>query len=378
MSERRRSSRGDEQVQAPFSRKQLFLSWSGARSLYVARMLKELFEFVSGDFDVWFSEEIPGGKRWSSEIARNLERSSFGVICVTRSNRLAPWILFESGALARSVATNDVCPLLIDMMPAELTGPLSQFNCVELAQGGMRKLVTSVARSLVTEDLAKLALIEKRLDAGWEDFDDRLRSLPDEPINPGPEVSDSDMIGEILNLVRLQNNYLVQISDSNPAQQPDQVDAGNGLRALVQVTQLLASAKLKRDSNEYNLALQEYQKALSVDPGNYEAQVGICITQSYLLTDDASYTDVIRHLERIVESHARPSKALYNLACILNLERRRSQDGSLLDKILSTLGRAIEIYPRYRIIAAQDSDFSDLREDRNFGQLLAPPRGTQP
>jgi hypothetical protein len=46
------------------------------------------------------AEEIGSGVRWNAELASALDATNFGIVCVTKSNLTAPWLLFESGALA--------------------------------------------------------------------------------------------------------------------------------------------------------------------------------------------------------------------------------------------------------------------------------------
>jgi hypothetical protein len=49
------------------------------------------------------SEDIDKGTRWSSDIAKELDNSAYGILCVTQDNLAAPWINFEAGALSKSV-----------------------------------------------------------------------------------------------------------------------------------------------------------------------------------------------------------------------------------------------------------------------------------
>jgi hypothetical protein len=71
--------------------------------------------------------DIEAGERWSDAVASELEASNFGIICVTRQSVAAPWLLFEAGALAKSLSSS-VAPLLLDIELKEITGPLAQFQ----------------------------------------------------------------------------------------------------------------------------------------------------------------------------------------------------------------------------------------------------------
>src|SRR5690606_13295328 len=80
----------------------IFLSWSGAISCEVAAKLRTWLRSVIQATDPWMSrDDISAGSIWFGEINENIRRSKFGIICVTRENKKAPWLLWEAGALFR-------------------------------------------------------------------------------------------------------------------------------------------------------------------------------------------------------------------------------------------------------------------------------------
>ena len=81
----------------------VFLSWSGPRSRAAAEAFKHLLHLIFSTVEPWNSTETGSRKRWSGEISNSLANTNFGVVFVTPSNQHAPWLLFESGALAKSV-----------------------------------------------------------------------------------------------------------------------------------------------------------------------------------------------------------------------------------------------------------------------------------
>jgi TIR domain len=92
----------------------VFISWSGERSKYVAECLRVWFKQVIQMVKPWMSsEDILAGARWNGEIARHLSETKFGVICVTPENLVsAPWLTFEAGAIAKTIDERIfVCPL---------------------------------------------------------------------------------------------------------------------------------------------------------------------------------------------------------------------------------------------------------------------------
>src|SRR5579859_5009320 len=96
----------------------IFISWSGESSRKIAIALKEWLPdvFVLLDTATWMSEhDIDAGARWAHRLSQVLEEAKFGIICLTRENQKSPWVLFEAGALAKSVQESRVIPYLIGM-----------------------------------------------------------------------------------------------------------------------------------------------------------------------------------------------------------------------------------------------------------------------
>jgi hypothetical protein len=49
------------------------------------------------------NEDIERGARWNIELVSRLEKARFRLICLTLDNIEKPWILFEAGALTKSL-----------------------------------------------------------------------------------------------------------------------------------------------------------------------------------------------------------------------------------------------------------------------------------
>jgi len=107
----------------------VFISWSGELSHKVSIALREWLPMVIQSIDPYVSsEDIDKGTRWSSDIAKELEDSSYGIICITPDNLSAPWINFEAGALSKSIDKSRVSPFLFSVKRSEVQGPLVQFQ----------------------------------------------------------------------------------------------------------------------------------------------------------------------------------------------------------------------------------------------------------
>jgi hypothetical protein len=97
---------------------------------------------VAQHVEPWMSaEDIDSGGRWSDQIAVELEQAEYGIICLSATNLERPWLLFESGALAKRFEVARVVPLLIDLSPADVTMPLASFQGRPLSKDGMLRLV---------------------------------------------------------------------------------------------------------------------------------------------------------------------------------------------------------------------------------------------
>lgn len=94
----------------------VFIRWSGERSRTVAQSLRDWLPLVLHYVVPWLSEaDVEAGERWAQSVATELAASNFGIVCVTSENVSSPWILFEAGALTKSLETSRVIPLLLDL-----------------------------------------------------------------------------------------------------------------------------------------------------------------------------------------------------------------------------------------------------------------------
>ena len=162
----------------------VFISWSGEKSRRIALALKEWFPVVMQNLRPYVSsEDIGKGTRWSRELQSELESSEFGILCVTRENMDAPWLMFEAGVLSK-VGISRVSPFLYDIQPPEITGPMQLFQATVFDRRDIWNLVSELNRMS-----GPGALPEKRLaqvfDRWYPDLERRLNALrnlePDTP-----------------------------------------------------------------------------------------------------------------------------------------------------------------------------------------------------
>ena len=186
----------------------VFLSWSGERSQAIAEALRDWLPKVIQAVQPWMSAvDIERGARWSSDIATELGHTRFGVLCLTPENLDATWIHFEAGALSKTLEKTFVCPYLFEVEPANLKGPLVQFNAAKANKDDTRKLVLTINEA--QEIPLARANIEESYEVWWPKLEERLSSLPVPQMQMKPSRSEREILEEILDLVREQSRIKI-------------------------------------------------------------------------------------------------------------------------------------------------------------------------
>lgn len=157
----------------------VFISWSGERSQLLAQALHGWLPLVLHYVQPWLSEaDVAAGDRWAQAVAKELETSNFGVICVTPENLTSPWVLFEAGALAKSMQGTKVIPLLFSLEFSDISGPLAQFQAKKFERGGLAEVIHSINQSApepIPEDRAR-----QLFSALWPELEKQLDNIPEE------------------------------------------------------------------------------------------------------------------------------------------------------------------------------------------------------
>lgn len=193
----------------------VFISWSDIRSHALADALHDWIPLVLHYAEPWLSQaDIEAGQRWAEQIAKELETSNFGIICVTRENVGAPWVLFEAGALAKSLQGSRVIPLLLDLEFRDITGPLAQFQAKKTDQAGMFEVIQSLNQA------APHAVQEERVkqlfNALWPELEKKIADIPKaltiaKHTRPQPEI-----LEELVASVRSLESKFREITEEGP------------------------------------------------------------------------------------------------------------------------------------------------------------------
>lgn len=183
----------------------VFISWSGDLSRKLAEVLRGWLPGVLQFVRPYFTpEDVEKGTKWDTEIAKELESSNIGIICLTRDNIDKPWILFEAGALCKRFDRSKVCPLLFNLEPTDLKGPLSSFQCAKFAREQFKGLVGSINNEAGEAKLEQ-DVLNSVFDMWWPKIDERVTHILSTSSDKKEKGlrSDKDILIEILGLARI-------------------------------------------------------------------------------------------------------------------------------------------------------------------------------
>jgi hypothetical protein len=181
----------------------VFISWSGTRSKEMANALRQwlpmVLQYLDGNLFV-SDKDISAGERWAQAIAGELETSNFGIICITPENLSSEWILFESGALSKSMLDAKVIPLLFDLELSNLSGPLAQFQAQKVDMGGFSEVVRAINK--VAEKPASVQVIDQMIPVIWPQLQTALSKISTKPPSEKHKRSQHEILEELVTSVR--------------------------------------------------------------------------------------------------------------------------------------------------------------------------------
>ena len=190
----------------------VFLSWSTERSQKLAKIFNEWITNVLPTVKTYIStEQIGPGDRWSDSIGKGLETNFMGIFFMVEENVDSPWLNFEAGAISKNIEGSKVIPLLHDMKPEQINGPIAQFQAKLINQEpDIFSIVKQINTGINDERKINNEILKKLFDKWYPDFVEEYTKFCND--NPGPiETEDKkssnlldseDQIGEILNIVR--------------------------------------------------------------------------------------------------------------------------------------------------------------------------------
>jgi hypothetical protein len=190
---------------------------------------------------------------------------------VTRENVVSPWMLFEAGALAKSMQEGRVIPLLLDIEFKDITGPLAQFQAKKVEKDGLRDIITSI--NCFSETKIPESRLKPLFEMLWKSFEDKVMTIPKSPAHAKQARPQHEILEELVSGIRgLDMRFRESLDDFprlrrrrhrfHPMMVMDMMEeiAPGERRPL----QILIIASLMRDDLPwiYELGLEAYREAL--------------------------------------------------------------------------------------------------------------------
>jgi hypothetical protein len=209
----------------------VFISWSGALSQKIAQALAEWLPAALQNVKPYFSpEDTEKGSLWDTVIASELKDSKVGIICLTRYNTEKPWILFEAGALSKSMEEANVCTLLFSLEPADVKPPLARFQATQFTKADFKRLIATI------NDTAGDARLEARVldtvfDKWWPELEANVNRILTSHTEDGTvkRRTERDLLEEVLQICRAIDSR----SQTGPSTALVSGDEYSGLASLI-------------------------------------------------------------------------------------------------------------------------------------------------
>lgn len=240
----------------------VFISWSGERSRAAAEALRGWLPKIINAIKPWLSsEDIDKGARWGTDVATRLEAAKAGIICLTPSNVHSDWILFEAGALSKTLKNTFVCPFLIGLEPSDVKPPLAQFQATRATKEDVLKLLKTLNSALGDNALPETH-IDEVFDVWWPKLESQLEMLPPEESKTKTHRPDRELLEELLALVRNQSrpadevlSPIVRVGAARPF--PFELSRTNAYYT-----------KIIRKAGEYGFGVVRVMRVAPEKPGN--------------------------------------------------------------------------------------------------------------
>jgi hypothetical protein len=196
----------------------IFISWSGELSQKIGETIKDWLPAVLQSVKPYFTpSDIEKGSRWSADIAKELEQSKIGIFIFTKENLDSQWMIFEAGAISKSLDASKVCPILFGIDNSDFKGPLTQFQTSQFSKVDIRKLLRTI-----NNNLGEQKLDDKVLDEVFDMWYPRLETkilkiLEDYNVENRSIRDDRELLEEILGIVRITAKRTIPVGRIKPS-----------------------------------------------------------------------------------------------------------------------------------------------------------------
>ena len=100
---------------------------------------------------------------------------------MTPENLIAPWILFEAGALSKTTEQTYVIPYLFQVEPSDIEEPLAQFQATTADKSDTKKLMHTLNQALkdsvFEEGALESAFLDETFEEQWPKLEQELKDI---------------------------------------------------------------------------------------------------------------------------------------------------------------------------------------------------------
>lgn len=182
----------------------IFISWSGKLSQKIAESIKDWLPAVLQNVKPYFTpSDIEKGSRWTADISKELEQSKLGIFVYTKDNLDSQWMLFEAGAISKTLDNSKVCPILFGLDNSDFKGPLTQFQTSQFNKTDFKKLVRTLNNSL-SENKLEDKVFDEVFEMWWPKLETKIAKILESNKVENTELRDDrELLEEILAISRL-------------------------------------------------------------------------------------------------------------------------------------------------------------------------------
>jgi hypothetical protein len=144
-------------------------------------------------------ESVPMGQQWWVVLQQELRDTAACIICLTRENLDAPWLHFEAGEAARALDSAYICPYLVGVSKADLTGPLALFQASFADERDTLKLI-QIINSTLGANMIKPELLHRTFEFMWPVLSARFAAIRETSV--GRMRPSHEILEEVLETVR--------------------------------------------------------------------------------------------------------------------------------------------------------------------------------
>jgi len=289
----------------------IFISWSGERSNQIATVMQQWIGLIFQAVDPFFSSEsIRSGQNWLVEIGKNLSDAKFGIVILNRKNMHSPWILFESGALAKELVKGGddkqkgaLFVLCTDgLTPSEITDPLRMFMATKAERNDILKMVTSVNDHLSKPlDVRRL---ETTFEAFWPQLEKVFEATPKDIAElPKQEPKIEDVVKDLSSKIDYLTKKIGQIQTSPVEAMVEAPDPSDSRRlALLKFTHLWPRILKRANALEYDSEVAYLKEARNWIYNREEGQLDIIFPKSLTFIPPAPNLRMASVISYVIEA----------------------------------------------------------------------------